>query len=381
MDKEDDDDDFEENPIVKRILLNYQTPGHPTAFSAPHSVYLYYGKKYPLDFIEKTLRCNESFTLHKEYKRPKTYNPYYVYQRRQHFQGDLIDISALKEDNENITFLLVIIDCFSRKIWVMPLRRKTGLDTSQSIQAWLNEINAPNCFASDPFLLVDSGKEFWNRHVQDTLSHVGLELRQAKNIVKAAICERVNKSLQVLIYKYLTHSGETRYIDKLPSLVNTYNNRKHRSLKYLTPNQADNPMNAPTVRSVHLLRYSKINEKRHKKPKYRVGDKVRVKTYAKAPSSARRAYLQQFHGEIFEIERIATRMPIPFYYLKSLNTEDSIEGGFYANELSKIEGNTFKIEKILRTKGRGAQKKHLVKWKHFDEKWNSWILASAIQNV
>ena len=41
-------------------------------------------------------------------------------------------------------------------------------------------------------------------------------------------------------------------------------------------------------------------------------------------------------------------MPVPMYYLKSLEKLDEIEGGFYANELSLIDEDLFKIEKVLK---------------------------------
>ena len=368
---------FSEREDVQEILRNYRTAGHPTAFSAPHTVYKYYGKRIPLSVIQRALQINDSYTLHREYKKPASYNPYYVYRRRQHFQGDLIDVSSLAADNDNITFLFIIMDVFSRRMWIVPLQRKTAEETSQALASWLDIIDAPHCFAPNPYLLTDSGKEFLNRKVRAVAEVNGLELRQAKNVNKVAICERANKTIQVLIYKYLTDKGETRYLDALPMLLRSYNSRKHRSLQNISPDLADLPSNEATIASLHLKRNSKI---KRKKVKLCVGDKVRIKTHAKAPSSARRAYLQQFHGEIFTVERISTRMPIPFYYIKSMNDGELIDGGFYANELSRLEGETFKIESILQTVGRGRRKKHLVRWRYFDERWNSWVLDSELQH-
>lgn len=371
--------------IINReyIAKLYKTPGHPVAFSSPQTIHKFFEGEVSLSMIREALEHVDSYTLHREYKSPAVYNPYYTYRRRVQFQADLIDISSLKQDNDNTTFLLVIIDIFSRKIWVIPLKRKTGVATSSAFEDWFEEMDKePGWATLSRSILTDSGKEFLNQWVRGLMTRKGVRMEQAKNIHKAAIVERVNKSLQVLIYKYLTDRGETRYLDVLPSLVKTYNNRKHRSLNYMSPNEADATENQIIVRSIHLARYAKINTHRTKKnyTKFKIGDRVRIKTDAKAPSSARRAYLQQFHGEYFVVEKINRRMPIIMYELKSMDTEEQIEGGFYANEMGHVRGDTFKIDKILETKGRGRKKKHLVQWKHFSSKWNSWVNDSDMIN-
>ena len=55
--------------------------------------------------------------------------------------------------------------------------------------------------------------------------------------------ERVQATLQNLIYKHITSRMNFRYIDNLDKLVSTYNNRVHRSTG-LTPNQGKGSENA-----------------------------------------------------------------------------------------------------------------------------------------
>ena len=365
--------------IVSQVARVYKQPGHPVSFSSPNAIFQYFKGQIPLSKIKEALEHIDSYTLHREYKKPHVHNPYFVYQRRRVFQGDLIDIRALTTKNSGFSYLLVIIDIFSRKIWVMPLKKKTGQATASALDDWLKSLDGD--ISKRSRLLTDAGKEFLNKNVKDVLSKNSIVHDVTKNIYKAAIVERANKSIQIILYKYLTDVGNARYIDILPKLIQSYNNRKHRSLEGLTPNFADEKRNEVKVRSIHRARYDQIKRKSKKSnhQKFFVGDRVRIKIYAQAPSSARRAYLQQFHGELFEVISISLRLPIPFYYLKSMNTNEKIEGGFYANELVRVRGDHFKIEKILKTKGKGASKQHLVRWKHFGPQWDSWIKASEIE--
>ena len=363
--------------VRELILQIYKTPGHPVAFSSPYNIYLYLKKKVPLKVIQNILAEIDSYSLHREYKRPKYYNPYYIYFRRKKFQADLIDISSLKTDNENISFLLVIIDIFSRKIWVYPLKQKTAISTAAAISSWVDEMKSEDC--SPSHLLTDSGTEFVNKNVKNILRENNIQFDQSKNIHKCAIVERVNKTLQILIYKYLTDKETTTYYDELQNLVNSYNSRPHRSLNKMSPNEADKPENEIKVRGIHCIKYAMINSKRKKyASKFEVGDTVRIKTYAQGLTNARRSYLQQFHGEYFSIIEIKKRMPITMYIIKSMNDEEIIEGGFYANELTHVKGDIFKIEKIIKTKGKGRNKQHLVRWRYFDSRWDSWIKDSDI---
>lgn len=366
-----------------QIIALYKTPGHPVAFSSPGTIYRFFNGQVSESFIREALESIDSYNLHREYKKPRTYNTHYVYRRRKQFQADLIDIASLKEENDMVTFLLVVIDVFSRKLWVVPLRRKTAEATKDGLLVWLNSMpnDKPESFLSD------SGKEFTNRLVLNLMRERNIRMVQSKNIHKAAIAERVNKSIQVLIYKYLTNHGVVRYIDVLPEIVSTYNNRKHRSLDYMTPNEADKIKNQMKVRSIHIMKYGKlatIKKKRimrGRKNKFKIGDTVRIKTYAQAPSSARRAYLQQFHGELFTISDINSRLPITMYEIKSMDTEETVSGGFYANELTRIRGDTFKIERIIRTRGKGVRKEYLVRWKYFGPQWDSWVKAEDMVNI
>ena len=56
------------------------------------------------------------------------------------------------------------------------------------------------------------------------------------------------------------------------------------------------------------------------------------------------------------------------YVLNDLNAEKII-GIFYENELQKTNQKEFRIEKILKKKG----DKLYVKWKGYDNSFNSWI--------
>ena len=71
--------------------------------------------------------------------------------------------------------------------------------------------------------------------------------------------------------------------------------------------------------------------------------------------------------EIFVIKKINNTVPWT-YVINDLNGEQII-GTFYENELQGTKQNEFRIEKVIKRKG----DKLYVKWKGYDNSFNSWI--------
>ena len=354
----------------KRIIKAYTKPGHPIAFSAPRRVAKYFNISETK--AKKILQHIEGYTLHREYKQPRVYNPYYVRHRREQIQGDLIDTSKIKEHNNGICFLLVLIDIFTKFLWVFPLKNKRATTLKETLSRWIRNLDV-----KPKILMTDRGSEFVNNQVKTLLQNNNIILQEAYGTLKACIAERVNKTLQILIYKYLTEKETLTYIDVLQDLVNSYNKRGHRTLKGISPKNADLPENEDRIQQIFNQKYGEIANRR-KTPKYKVGDRVRVKTDPGKISSAARAYAEQFNGEYFRIVRINRTLPIPLYYLRSMNDEQYIKGGFYAEELELVRGDVYKIERIIRRKRRRNRNYILVKWKYFNDNWNEWIPEDSI---
>jgi len=75
-------------------------------------------------------------------------------------------------------------------------------------------------------------------------------------------------------------------------------------------------------------------------------------------------------------------VPQPVYEMSDLQ-DRRIEGQFYSYELVKVTVSpetAFQIDKIVRTRNKSGIK-HLVKWKGYDETFNSWVNASDIKKI
>lgn len=354
------------------IIANYSLPGHPTAFSAPHNVAKFYG--IPIDRARTVLEHIDSFGLHREYKRPRVYNPYFIYKKRDLVQADLIDIRELSKANDGVNHLLLIIDVFTRFVWVYPITNKRATTVRDALREWLESLRMkPRVFSTD------RGGEFFNGQVRALFRSFDVEQQEAVGTSKASYAERANKSIQILLYKYMTDKQTERYLDALPLLVRTYNSRGHRSLKFMSPAEAEQPRNQREVLRIAKARFAKVKTRQ---AKLKVGDRVRIKKDAKVITPARRAYAQQFKSEYFRIREINTKLPIPLYYLESDDDNEIIIGGFYREELQLIRGDTFKIDRVIKwRKKKDGTREALVKWKYYGNRWNSWVPENQITNI
>ena len=80
-----------------------------------------------------------------------------------------------------------------------------------------------------------------------------------------------------------------------------------------------------------------------------------------------KGYTPNWSEEVFVIKEIKNTVPWT-YVINDLKSEE-IVGTFYEKELQKIDQQKFRIEKVIKKKG----DKLCIKWKEYDNSFNSWI--------
>ena len=90
-----------------------------------------------------------------------------------------------------------------------------------------------------------------------------------------------------------------------------------------------------------------------------------------------REYETKWSAEIFKIQRRFLRQGQPIYNIVDWD-DQPVEGTFYPKELQKVVAtaeNLFKIEHVIKCKGRGKNKEALVKWKGWPKKLGFQLLV------
>ena len=151
----------------------------------------------------------------------------------------------------------------------------------------------------------------------------------------------------------------------MDKLDKEYNNSYHRTIR-MKPIDASKKSNENIVRKNYNFKITDKNTK------FLIGDKVRVLLLK---STFEKGYTSNWSEEIFIIYDIKT-INVHYYYLKDLNGE-KLDGTFYQEELLKTnmkEKDLYIIEKIIIK----INNKYLVKWKGYDDSFNSYVNENNI---
>ena len=97
---------------------------------------------------------------------------------------------------------------------------------------------------------------------------------------------------------------------------------------------------------------------------FKVGDHVRISI---DKNIFAKGYMPNSSEEVFFISKVKNTVPWT-YVINDVNGEEII-GTFYEKELQKTNQKEFRIEKVHRKKG----DKLYIKWKGYDNSFNSWI--------
>ena len=302
----------------------------------------------------KTTPQNEQLAdeLHKpiirKFKKRKVYSAF-----KDNIWGvDLADMQLLSKYIKGIRFLLCVIDIS----WVVPLKDKKGISIVKAFQIILKQSNRkPNK------IWVDKESEFYNAYFKKWLRDNNIAMYSTHNEGKSVVAERFIRTLKSKIYKYMTSISKNVYIDKLDDIVDEYNNTYHTTIKMKPADVKDN---------TYINADKEIN---NKDPKFKVGDHVRILKYKNIFA---KGYMPNWSEEVFFTKKVKNTVPWT-YVINDLNGEETT-GTFYEKELQKTNQEEFRIEKVIRRKG----DKIYVKWKGYNNSFNSWIdKASLVQKT
>ena len=178
------------NALLKSIYTDLR---HPASFSSPYTLFRAAEQKNPNILFKDVESWLETQPVYTKYRRIKVKYPCHrVLSRglRYQYQADLVDYSALKRDNHSFTFLLTIIDIFSRFALAIPIKSKKDPHFAAALERAFKVMKPPRK------LQTNMGKEFYNFHVKTVLNRYRVHNFSTDQPLKAQIVERFNRTLR-----------------------------------------------------------------------------------------------------------------------------------------------------------------------------------------
>lgn len=274
---------------------------------------------------------------------------------------DLVEMIPYAKQNKNYKYMLVVIDGFSKRGYIEPLKSKKAEDVTRAMEKILKRI--PGRPVSK--IQADQGGEFFNGKFLALMKKHNIHLYHTYTTVKASMIERFNRTFKGWLFKKFSMQGNYKWLDLIEPLLAQYNNRVHRTIG-MKPIDV-RPEHENTIRLRLAMEGAKIQPTRKK---FAVGDYVRL---SKQKSLFEKSYLPNWGTELMIVDKIQNTRPIT-YLLRDLHG-NKIAGAFYAEEIQKTRvKDLYLVERVLKRKGNRAY----VKFLGLDASNNSWVDAKSI---
>ena len=357
------------NSMETYLRKIYYNPKNPGSFSGPIKLYNIVKKegKYDISLqqIRKWLQNQDAYSLQRPVKRKFKRNKVIVGGLNDIWDIDLASVENLKKYNDNIRYLLIVIDVFSIFLYVEPLTDKKAVTVLNALKSIIAKGVVPRTIRSD------KGGELNNRYVKQFLKSKNVYYFTTQNETKANYAERVIRTLRNMMFIYFNSKKTYRYMDILQDLVSNYNNSPHSSLGNITPAQV-NAQNESRIWEKLYVDTVKPGKSYRQLFKFKVGSLVRT---SQLPTVFEKDYQQKWTSEIFKVSSRRYRQAIPVYYLNNFHGEQ-IQGSFYESELQGVEKSAdslFEINKLIKQRRYRGQTQWYVSFAGWPASFNKWI--------
>ncbi|KAH7712436.1 hypothetical protein AAVH_20240 [Aphelenchoides avenae] len=280
------------------------------------------------------------------------------------WQADLTLFNALKDYNDGFKYILVCVDVLSRMVYAQPVREKSAAHMRPAFEAILERAGV------QPWkLFTDRGLEFESRemrqffHEKDILKFCAY----TNKVQKAAVVERMNRTIKERLYKFFSQRNTLRWLDVLQRIVYAINHSVCRMTGMRPVDVTEE--NAPALRR---RLYEPLLHAPDEGTRYLEGDTVRI---IKKKALFTKG-LAPFSDVIYTVGKVLNRRRPVVYRLKD-HFGDYLKGYFYEKELvptAPFNETTTRIRRVIqRRTDQNGRRMALVEWLNHPATYNSWV--------
>ena len=165
--------------------------------------------------VVEFLRGEDTYTLHRQYRKRYPRNRVLVSRVDQQWEADLVDMQDFANDNEDFKYMLTVVDVLSKYAWAVPVKRKDAENMTKAFDSFLEKARG----RSPEFLHTDKGKEFFNSKIANLLKQRNIHHFATESDTKAAVVERFNRTLKSRMWRYFTSKNTHKWLDVLDALA------------------------------------------------------------------------------------------------------------------------------------------------------------------
>ena len=187
------------------------------------------------------------------------------------WQMDTFDLAKYSTNNDNYKYIFAVVDVFSRKAWVVPMKKQDKNKTTEALQEIISSNNN-----QPPRSVMGDNASVYNSDVFNELLDkykISLNLNVLNDHRALGIIDNFAKRLKTAFTKYYIRFKTKEWITIMHLVVNNFNDSENMSLNHLTPNQARLPKNKMIIEQLNLTK----EEDNKDESDLLLNDKVRIK--------------------------------------------------------------------------------------------------------
>lgn len=284
--------------------------------------------------VDRYLAGQQAYTRHAP-RRKRFLKPFYDMSKLFHLmEVDLFHTHRVGKhnlfgrDKKECKFLMLAIECTSRKIAVRPMEDKRGATAARVFRQILTEDYSnrlPHTVRSD------RGSEWKSPEFRQLLKELNIRQLFASNTEKAGMAERAGQTTQGRIWRYLTHHNTLTFIPVLQKIVKSINATPH-SATGVAPDAFRQEHVYPSWESYYLKHMQTAQRHRKRSFALQPGDRVRLALLDESGLS--KAYRGTYTPETFIVK--TRRYSNPVSYVLEDENGTAVDGNFYEPELIRV---------------------------------------------
>ena len=306
------------------------------------------------------------------------------------FETDLMDVfgarghedEKLRELNNGFVFLLLVINVGTKYVYARKLRTKGSAEVAAALKdIFVRDVRILHRSKEYQTVLMhsDKGKEFYNDAVAGILHFAGIRLYSSESSHKAAVVERVIRTLRSRLVKAIESRGE-KWINLYARVIALYNSQYHRTIG-MTPTEAQTNYDLALFNTVDNRQSKKKQPIVPTRPsKFSKGDIVRLSV---SGHLFRKGSAKTWTDEVYKIVLIKRVKKHYVYGVEDMSGE-RILGKFEEHTLKAAAeepaGSEYKLH-ILKQRMRNKKKEYLVHWDGYSKKDDQWVSADTVHDI
>lgn len=274
--------------------------------------------------VREFLAMQQTHQVHKAPAKHVVNKPILSSRPHERWQIDLADFSAFKHWNSGYKYITLVVDHFSKFLWTVPTKTKSGAAIAGAFKTVLTTATALGQYPR--IIQSDNGAEFTGagfKKVIDDYNATSPEGRAKLEHITSmpyhpqsqGLVERTVRTLKEMITQYMTQNATKLWVGALSTITANYNDRVHSSTRRkptdlvgVTNRKQLAPMATRQKKNARRMMADNPPPKHVTGSKFTLRTKVRIALPALDPSDKKhkfkKAYKTQFSDDVYSITEI-----------------------------------------------------------------------------